>query len=70
MFSNIPQQNVRVRSNELILRDTGLKRTCNFTPNINVPAIDTFILAVKNTVTKIRESENVRGRSPGNMSKA
>lgn len=56
MFEDKNVEPLRIRNSEISLHDTGLRKTSNFTPVVNTSAVDTFITAMKNGVSKIKHT--------------
>lgn len=58
MFDDKSCDSVSVRSSEICLKDTGLRKHSQFMPYLNSPVIDMFITTVRNGINQIRHSEN------------
>lgn len=56
LFRDQKEEPVKIRTSEISFLETGLRKTSQFMPNINVPAVDTFMLAVRNGISSIRQT--------------
>lgn len=58
MFGDRNIEPFKIRTSEISFHDMGLCKTSQFTPAITVSAVDTFMLAVRNCISKIRQSSD------------